>query len=195
MPPAAPHPAGVILSEATVCFESKLPAWLPRSGRRDDSYFSGCRRGRARPFRNMPKQPRSHRDLTSLGPGSCFLGPLVFTGGDPRPAHVLTATLSSCQALGWLVPSPAHPPVLPEPRDRAVSSGQHPVERARDRLPGCPACPPLVLGTRDCPNLSLYISKRRVSQGRGHSGGRYQCPRVTSAQSYQPIITTTMTTA
>lgn len=143
--PGYPWPPGVILSKARCVSNQNCLPVCQEVGAEMILTFPGA--AEAWPFRNVPEQSRSHRDPTSLGPGSCFLGPLAFTGGGPRPAHVLTATSSSRQAQGWLVPSPTHAPVLPEPRNRAVSSGQHPVGRARDRLPGSPACPPLVPGT------------------------------------------------
>lgn len=118
-----------------VCFESKPPAWLPRSGLRDDPLIfldateaglhSSGKAG-TQPFGTIPKPSWSRMDLTSLGPGSHVLGLPLQEGGDPHLALISWPTPPSRRALGLPVESSPHTPVLPEPNEGTEASDQGP---------------------------------------------------------------------
>lgn len=129
----------------------------------------GAAEARAWPFRNMPKQPRSHRDLTSLGPGSRFLGPLTFTGRRPMPSprpHRHVVLTPGAGRAGWRQAPRTPQFYLSQGTERCLVASIQWRGLETDCLGPLPAhhqsWAPRTVRTSVC--------KSRASQGRGHSG-------------------------
>lgn len=165
---ATPRPTGVILSEATVCFESKLPAWLPRSGRRDDPYSSGCRGGQGLAL-------QEHAQAAPVTQGPDFAGPRVPLSGTThlyreethaQPTSSQTRRPHARRWAGWRQAPRTPQFYLSQGTERCLVASIQWGGLETDCLGPLPAHhQSWAPGT-----VRTSVCKSRASQGRGHSG-------------------------